>query len=590
MSGIVGIVHLNGSPVERELLHRLTQSLAFRGPDAQEIWLEQAVGLGHALLHTTWKSANEQQPVSVDGQAWITADARLDGRAELADKLGVEQLGKTDSELILRAYLVWGEGCVQFLMGDFAFAIWDSSQQRLFCARDRFGVKLFYYALVGHCFIFSNTLSCLRQHPLISDRLNEQAIGDFLLFEMNYNLETTVWADIQRLPRAHTLSVTTEIQQQRYWELPVYEPIRYRRSQDYIDQFQELMAVAVGDRLNTERVAIYMSGGLDSTAIAATAVEVGSGSTEIQAFTTVYDRLIPSQERYYSGLVAQHLGIPIHYWSCDDYQFYQGWERPELKGQEPYHRPLALGGWEQSQQVARYSRVALYGEGGDEAFAYATVAEMLKMGSASQVAVDVLRCLLIHKLRPRWGTGVYAWWRRRKAASTYPPWLRTDFARRLHLVERWQQVTQKPVADAPRAKAYQGMVLPLWSALFESQDPGVSLCPIEVRFPFLDLRLLSYLLALPPLPWCVGKQLLRVAMKGKLPPEVLQRPKTPLVGSPLAQHLHQGPNPWQHLAQLPIRDYVDINLLTAATQSLDPSTAWLNLRPVSLGYWLMSGA
>src|SRR5262249_55055141 len=150
------------------------------------------------MLRTTWEAETERQPLTLDGKLWLIADARIDGRAELIAELeaklrrkvrfresgngtGPERL-PNDAELILLAYEAWGEDCGAHLIGDFVFAIWDSGERRLFCGRDHFGVKLFYYALVGKTFVFSNTLECLRLHPLVSDNLNEVAIGDYLLF------------------------------------------------------------------------------------------------------------------------------------------------------------------------------------------------------------------------------------------------------------------------------------------------------------------------------------------------------------------------------------------------------------------------
>src|SRR5205814_3811924 len=140
---IVGIINLDGAPVDRPLLERMTDFLAFRGPDAKSVWSDGHVGLGHTMLRTTWESENEQQPCSLDGRVWITADARVDGRADLVRLLAAKGRdvlkGATDPQLILHAYDAWGEGCVQHLIGDFAFAIWDRDRQRLFCARDQLG-------------------------------------------------------------------------------------------------------------------------------------------------------------------------------------------------------------------------------------------------------------------------------------------------------------------------------------------------------------------------------------------------------------------------------------------------------------------
>ncbi len=171
MSGIVGIFNRDGAPVDHGLLRALTHFLAYRGPDGREVWVHDAVGFGHTMLRTTRESLNERQPTGLDGRFWITADARIDCRAELRAEL--ESAGRktsrttADPDLILHAYAAWKEECVQHLRGDFSFAIWDIRDKILFCGRDHFGIKPFYYAEIGNTFIFSNTLNCVRLHPSV---------------------------------------------------------------------------------------------------------------------------------------------------------------------------------------------------------------------------------------------------------------------------------------------------------------------------------------------------------------------------------------------------------------------------------------
>lgn len=272
MSGIVGIFHLDSGPVDRLLLRRMTEFLAFRGPDAQEIWSAGPVGFGHAMLRTTNESVRERQPASLDGQVWITADARIDGRLDLVRELQLEgrdcSEATPDPELILHAYHVWGERCVERLLGDFAFAIWDGRHRRLFCGRDHFGVKPFYYAQVGNCLVFSNTLDCLRLHRSASDKLNVLAVADFLLFGSNQELDSTIFADLRRLRPAHTLTWSQgDFHTHRYWTLPIEDPISYQRADEYVEHFRELLRRAVRDRLRTNCVGVFMSGGLDSTTL-----------------------------------------------------------------------------------------------------------------------------------------------------------------------------------------------------------------------------------------------------------------------------------------------------------------------------------
>src|SRR5687768_2595782 len=304
MSGIVGIVNFDGAPIDRDLVTRMTESMTFRGPDALQILVERNAGFGHTMLRTTWEAADEKQPLTLDGKIWLIADARIDGRAELTQKLGVSESTHNDAELILLAYHAWKEQCIDYLIGDFAFAIWNSNERRLFCARDHFGVKPFYYAHTSNDgFIFSNTLNTLRLHPLVSDELHEPAIADYLLFGLNQDLASTTFRDIHRLPAGHTLSITkNSLTIRRYWELTA--DVANGSTNNCVERFQHLLTNATKDRLRTSSIGISMSGGLDSTTLAAVAQDLlrKDRGSSIHACTNVYDKLFEDEERHYSEL------------------------------------------------------------------------------------------------------------------------------------------------------------------------------------------------------------------------------------------------------------------------------------------------
>ena len=142
MSGLVAIVDLEGAPVDPNLLGKLTDALDSRGRDEKKTWINGHIGLGHTLHKTTNEAEYEHHPCTLDGNVWLIASARVDAREELVKKLGLQhqlKLKQTpDTELILHAYHTWGERCLDHILGDFAFVIWDSKRQKLFSARDRF--------------------------------------------------------------------------------------------------------------------------------------------------------------------------------------------------------------------------------------------------------------------------------------------------------------------------------------------------------------------------------------------------------------------------------------------------------------------
>jgi asparagine synthase (glutamine-hydrolysing) len=602
MSGIAGIINLDGAPVDPRLLERMTDSMAFRGPDKQQVWQRNQIGFGHTLLRTTDESADESQPFSFDDQVWIVADARIDDRENLVRKLNAKgrnaSLNRPDAELILHAYDVWGEGCVAHLLGDFAFAIWDEAKRQLFCARDHFGIKPFFYAQVEDRLVFSNTLDCVRLHPAVSDELNEQAIGDYLLFDAFQDLAMTVFADIHRLPPAHTLTWSEgALKLRRYWTLPDGDFIRYRRKREYVDQFLELLNTAVADRLRTNNIGISMSGGLDSSAVAAVACKLlrtQYGDCDLQAHTVVFDRLFPDEERHYAGMVAEALRIPIHFQAADDYLPYEGMDNPELQQSEPTNYPFLRKSYDFSRQVAARHRVVLTGSDADTIlkeqpnYYFGYLFRTLQFG---RLLFEMGRYAWYQREVPR--IGFRAWLRRLSGQPwqhPFPTWLNQAFAERLNLKARWEEVHQEKRQHPFRPQIYRILAWSRWAQHFEEQDAGMTMFPVEYRHPFADLRLIDFALSLPPVPWLIKKRLMRVALQGILPDPVCVRPKSPLNGDMLIELLREQRSHWvDKFTPLPaLASYVERKAIPQLVGESDSHRLWMNTRPLSLQYWLAS--
>jgi asparagine synthase (glutamine-hydrolysing) len=602
MSGIAGILNLDGAPVDDRLLRKLTDFLAFRGPDARQIWVDGQTGFGHTLLKTTQESASEHQPFSLDGSTWIVADARVDGRRELIGKLRAHGPGDlsdaADVELILRAYQVWGEDCVERLLGDFCFAIWDASRRRLFCARDQMGVKPFFYAHLGSCLIFSNTLDCIHQHPAVSERINDLAIADFLVYDMSQDPGATAFVDIRRLPPAHVLTCESgNVSIRRYWSLPTATPVRYRREEECIEHFRELLDTAVDDRLRSDRAGVLMSGGLDSPTVAASAQRIfksNGNSNGLRAYTQVFDSLIPHEERHYSGLVSEALGIPVEFIADDSLQLFGLADHPEGRLPEPAQCAWPDNTADHVRQLATRSRVALTGFGADPAFSCRITVhfrKLLKAGQFGRALADAARYLMTENrlsrlyVRTRWRILFGS----KDQLSTYPMWLEEGLEKRLGLGDRWETFRHAAApSGSARPEAHEAMIAPFWAGLFEGYDAGMTRVPVEIRHPFFDLRLVNFLLALPTLPWCSDKQLLRDAARGVLPDAVRLRRKSPLPADPLNALLQQPGADWvDRFEPVPeLCHYVVRNRIPTVVAEKDSWKAWINLRPLSLNFWL----
>lgn len=525
MSEIAGIVNLDGAPVDRELA-----------------WSDGNVGF-------------RQQPFTLDGNVWLIADARIDGAGQFPD-----------GETILHAYEGFGENCVDHLLGDFAFAIWDKRLRRLFCARDHFGVKPLFYARAGDSFLFSNALNVLRRDERVSGELNETAAGDYLAFGLNQDLSTTIFRDIQRLPPAHTLSLANgAITTHRYWTPEVKDEIRFRDQQSYVDRFNEIFTAAIKDRLRTNRVSIAMSGGLDSTSIAAIARELLPQTPAFRAFTVVYDELIPDEERHYSTLAASAIGVPVHHLSADKYGLFAG----EMNQPEPFLiSPLGGQFSELLRLMAATSSVALTGYDGDAL-----------MNEPAGV-------------RPSWARIRRV--KQKPIKIEWPQWIDQSFAKRIDLEQRVREAWAAPSVEKRRpgrvfrTATLRSLQSKVWAPLFEGYHESSTRLLLEVRHPFIDVRLVDYVLSIPSKPWCVNKHILRCAMKDRLPVAVANRPKTPLAGDLTLQLRRRAGVRWLDNFEVTpqLTRFVNLKVRRSLADEETPNALWANLRLFAFNHWL----
>jgi asparagine synthase (glutamine-hydrolysing) len=598
MSGFVATVNLDGAPIDRGLLDRMTDYLTFRGPDARCVHIAGNAGLGHTLLRVTDESARERQPFTLNGRTWIVADARVDARDELIASLAdrdpdICAADATDVELIARAFGVWKEECVTHLLGDFAFVVWDETRRQLFCARDHFGVNPLFHARVGHTVVISNTLDCIRLHHGVSNDLNDRAIADFLLFGENQEHGTTSFRDIQRLPPAHCMTLSSGATWcRRYWTLPVDEPVHFRRAGDYTDRFKELVRRATRDRLRTGTAGVLMSGGTDSTTLAAVTRDLmleRPGGFRLQAFTSVYDELIPDSERHYAGLAAGHLNIPIRFDVRDHEISVAHAEGLSIRTAEPVDNPAAFAaGIRFSKDAAASTRLFLYGEGPDNALLYEWHPYLSNLFSTKRYGRLVRALsydLAMHPRVPLW-TSIrrLAVSRRPRRDEKFPAWLNDGLAARYRCRERWEARRNRTTPHHPyRPRGYSAFSDTRWQSFFDYFDVSGALSQSETRHPFFDLRLLQYMLAVPAMPWCRNKLLIRKSMLGALPRDVIRRKKTPLSASPdFMRVLRSG---FPRLVPTPVlSNYVDVDKMPSMPASDVEMRALL--RPWGLNYWL----
>jgi asparagine synthase (glutamine-hydrolysing) len=565
MSAIFGIYYLDGQPVLPPVMDRMAQVLAHRGPDGSHVWCARSVGLGHRMLRTTPESLNESLPyLETDGRLVITADARLDNRDELLSQLQSTDANQTNSELILAAYRRWGKDCAEYLLGDFAFAIWDQQLQQLFCARDHFGVKPFYYFHSDRVFVFASEMKALFTVPEVPCVLNEVRVGDHLA-DVFVDGETTFYRNVLRLLPAHTMSVAREgVQTRRYWALDPNRELKLRSDEEYAERFRELFTEAVRSRLRScAPVGSMLSGGLDSSSITCTARELlKETGGRLPTFSTIFDRVPRCDERDYINAVLELDGLDPHFIRGDQTGPFQNINRIHWHEDQAFYAPNLAMVWSIYRTVSENGvRVLLDGHDGDSVVShgYKYLDELAIAGrwwtfmretrglarhygdSALTLSCVYGRHYGLNPIIARHPSLKMARriWRRltrftssqvtkEEKTTDWQKLMHPDFAARTNMPERYK-ASRKTLfysARTEREAHYRTLSQPLQEFALEVHDSAAGAFSIEKRYPFWDRRLVEFCLALPPeqkLRKGWTRMVMRRAMENILPKKVQWR-------------------------------------------------------------------
>ena len=441
--------------------------------------------------------------------SWIRADCRIDNRAELAAELkampGFQPDGP-DSAYILQAYLRWGEEAPRRLLGDFAFGIWDERKKQFFCARDPLGLKPFYYHWDGRRFLFGSEIQQILQDSSVPSDPNLAHLTDLLLMSPPGQSETPYEA-VRKLPPGRSLRIREgELEIKPYFEWKPAPEKSNRSLQENAGIFRELFLQSVRDRLRagpSGRAGSLLSGGLDSSAIVAAAAPL---QPVLPVFTLSFPEADPrykvawadwvDETSYVERMAAAYPGLEPHAVRISSEQFLedlrdslQSCEEPLPFPLFPCYRRLFRGASDAGVQVM------LNGEGGDELFWAPRKPPSPPVSFLPKPVKGLLRKLLRRDI---------------------PSLIRPEFARKASL----------PKEDFPSSGILQVLrsgVLPFHLEVFYRLAAGNGM---EVRYPFLDLRLIQFMASVPSDQKMAGGQrkiLLREAMKELLPPEVRLR-------------------------------------------------------------------
>lgn len=551
MSGICGIVALGSSPPSRGELERILMPLERRGPDRRGIWSGRTAVLGHALLATTPEAEKEHLPLTRD-RLTITADARIDNREELLAELGWDETsrgGIGDGELILHCYLRWGETCLDHLLGDFAFAIWDEEREELFCARDQIGMRqLTYCHLTGKLFLFSTEPLTLLNHPAVPRDFNETRIAEFLEDLEGVDTSSTFFSSISRLPPAHFLVANRDgLKVRRYWTLEAPPLLRLPSRKAYEEALVDVLQEAIGCRLRSAGpVGSMLSGGMDSGSVAALAARLlqESGRGPLRTFSAIS----PDPERCVETraiLASAKLdGLdPVFVSHADLRSLRRELEEQARDLDDPFDGNMTLIRAVYLAAHRSNVKIMLDGVGGDVVFSSGNcVAQLLRekrLGEAWAEAKGESAFWGAHWSSWRilaeaaWVVLVPGWIRRARQAwldhvgGGSPSLISASFSKRVGLRSR-RRAQRRLNPDSLTDPASRARIVehPNLTVARERYDRVAGASAIEARDPFLDLRVIRFCLSLPwPMLQRDGwpKTILRHSMTGLMPEGVIWR-------------------------------------------------------------------
>jgi asparagine synthase (glutamine-hydrolysing) len=374
MCGITGWANLDSRlpPPEgaRELLHSLCERMVHRGPDSEGLMVSSGVALGMRRLAIIDLVTGEQPTFNEDKSVAVVLNGEIYNYRKLREDLEKRGHGfrsQSDTEVLPHLYEEYGDEMVQHLNGMFAFALWDSKQRRLLIARDRFGEKPLYWAVFDRTLLFASEPKVLLAHPAVKSSLNLEALRRYLSFDY-VPAPLTIYQGINKLPAAHTLTLEDgKVETRRYWRLSYKTKQPTPTEAEAAEQLRELLADSVRLRLVSDvPLGILLSGGVDSSTIAALAVSASSEAVKTFSISFAESSFDESE---YARAVAKFLGTDHHE------ERLSANLAANLVGEigswmdEPFSDPSLVPTYLLSRFTRKHVTVALGGDGGDELFA-----------------------------------------------------------------------------------------------------------------------------------------------------------------------------------------------------------------------------
>lgn len=572
MCGLSGFVSLEQRTADPDIVRRMTATLRHRGPDDEGYYVNGPVALGHRRL-TIIDLATGHQPIANEtGTVHAILNGEIYNYQSLAATLrarGHRFTTSSDTEVLVHAWEEFGEDCLAHFNGMFAFVLWDAERQTLFAARDRMGEKPFYYTERNGWFVFGSELRALLAHPEIDRALDLRGLSRYLA--SGYLPDPhTILEGVFKLPPGHSLTVASgKTRLARYWDLPFVAPREraQRSASEWAEALWDSLCESVRHRLVSDvPLGVFLSGGIDSSAVTAAAVAVAPGR-RFQTFSVGFDEASYSEERF-ARAVAEHLGTEHHQFTFTSTDASALLERLGALLDEPLADPAFLPTIHLAGQTRPSVTVALTGDGGDELLGgYPTFLALAPVGLMNRLPAGALHAIgrFVSALpsSTRYGSPGFLL-KQFFRGAVHPPDVATQIMmggltppeqhdlvspvvrEALAAFDPYRDIAdvmERAPSDDPVSRlVYHHSKLYLAGQTLVKIDRATMACGVEARAPFLDPELVKLVCAMPSalkLRRWTTKYILKRALVGRLPDAILERRKQGF-GVPIAQWL-RGP-------------------------------------------------
>jgi len=566
MCGICGIFHFERAQrVNRDSLVAMNQQIVHRGPDDDGFFIEENVGLAMRRLSIIDIQTGHQPLSNEDGGVWIVFNGEIYNHEDLRKDLqsrGHRYRSRSDTETIVHLYEEYGRECVEHLRGMFAFAIWDRSKRRLFMARDRLGIKPLYYRYDGNMLLLGSEIKALLAYPGVKPEFNRGTLAEYLAFGYIAG-EESMYTGIRKLMPGHTLTVDEhgQLEISQSWDLEVKADEGTQPREHYVRRYREQLEECVSSHLMSDvPLGVFLSGGLDSSAVAALTTRIRK--EPIETFSVGYGEQSYS-ELPYARTIAEHLKYRDHEAHLRREEFFQTLPRLIWHEDEPIVWPSSVALYFVARLARERVTVVLTGEGSDETLGGYTRYPWTVLNSRMD---NVYRGLTPAALRRVLRKGIpalpFSAASKRKLEHTFlvrdgeswPSFYFDNFYSAFSAADQDEWLT--PEARQMAGDAYAGS-MKFWNhssgdllhrllytdiksylvELLMKQDQMSMAASIESRVPFLDHALVEFTASIPAkyaTKGMAGKGILKAAVEDLLPHSMVHRQKMGF------------PTPWAH--------------------------------------------